>query len=186
MIVAQDGLDCTCGWPAPLCSLGRVRRVQKESEYSLGEWVSLRLRIDKCLLSLQDAVAGRPGEPLLLYTNFLKFIPHFLIQGYCGHLCLCLPKHCLRLRKIKSFFFFFITKELLKQTHAQYTECAPWKKNPQGGLTQAKKKKKINPNGNDSTNKKCFSCGQMGHFFPGNVLPSRYNKPCQYRLMPTP
>ena len=25
-------------------------------------------------------------------------------------------------------------------------------------------RKKINPNGNDSTNKKCFSCGQMGHF----------------------
>ena len=33
---------------------------------------------------------------------------------------------------------------------------------PQPGLK--KKKKKINPNGNDSTNKKCFSCGQMGHF----------------------
>ena len=25
-------------------------------------------------------------------------------------------------------------------------------------------RKKINPNGNDSTNKKCFSWGQMGHF----------------------
>ena len=25
-------------------------------------------------------------------------------------------------------------------------------------------RKKINPNGNDSTNKKCFSCGQMRHF----------------------
>ena len=25
-------------------------------------------------------------------------------------------------------------------------------------------RKKINPNGNDSTNKMCFSCGQMGHF----------------------
>ena len=39
-------------------------------------------------------------------------------------------------------------------------------KTPSGGLTQAKKKKKIeiNRNGNDSTNKKCFSCGQMGHF----------------------
>ena len=36
------------------------------------------------------------------------------------------------------------------------------------GLTQAKIKTKrereINHNGNDSTNKKCFSCGQMGHF----------------------
>ena len=25
-------------------------------------------------------------------------------------------------------------------------------------------RKKINPNESDSTNKKCFSCGQMGHF----------------------
>ena len=25
-------------------------------------------------------------------------------------------------------------------------------------------RKKINPNGNDSTNKNCFSCGQMGYF----------------------
>ena len=32
------------------------------------------------------------------------------------------------------------TKELLKQIHAQYIECAPWRKPPQGGLTQARKK----------------------------------------------
>ena len=25
-------------------------------------------------------------------------------------------------------------------------------------------RKKINPNGNDFTNKRCFSCGQIGHF----------------------
>ena len=74
------------------------------------------------------------------------------------------PKPPRALPKAEKDKEFFETKELLKQTYAQYTECAPWKKNPQGGLTQAKKKKKINPNGNDSTNKKCFSCGQMGHF----------------------
>ena len=31
-------------------------------------------------------------------------------------------------------------------------------------VIQGMRKKKINPNGNDSTNKMCFSCGQMGHF----------------------
>ena len=31
------------------------------------------------------------------------------------------------------------TKELLKQTHAQYTEPAPWRKPPQGGLTQTRR-----------------------------------------------
>ena len=55
--------------------------------------------------------------------------------------------------------------ELLKQKHAQYTEPAPWRKPPRGASPRLKKKKKkINPNGNDSTNKKCFSCGQMGLF----------------------
>ena len=78
-----------------------------------------------------------------------------------------LPEHCLRLRKIEGFCFFFPPKELLKQTHA----CTIYRayslaKTPSGvphpGLK--KEKKQINPNGNDSTNKRCFSCGQMELF----------------------
>ena len=41
-----------------------------------------------------------------------------------------LPKCCLRLRKIKSF----LNKGAFS---TQYAECAPWRKLPQGGLTQA-------------------------------------------------
>ena len=54
----------------------------------------------------------------------------------------------------------------MQNLNAQYTEPAPWRQCPQGGLTQDKKKKrkKNNHNKKDSTNKQCFSCGQMGHF----------------------
>ena len=51
------------------------------------------------------------------------------------------------------------------------TEPAPCKKPPQGGLTQGKKKErekekrnKNNHNKKDSTNKNCFSYGQIEHF----------------------
>ena len=54
-------------------------------------------------------------------------------------------------------------------------EPAPWRKPPQGASPRLKK---INRNGNDSTNKKCFSCAKWG-IFAGNVLPSKDNKLCQ-------
>ena len=46
-----------------------------------------------------------------------------------------LPKCCLRLRKIKSF----LNKGAFS---TQYSERAPWRKLPQGGLTQARRKAK--------------------------------------------
>ena len=75
-----------------------------------------------------------------------------------------LPEHCLRLRKIE----FFCNKGAFKADACTiYRVCSLEKKPLRGAsprLKKKKKKKKINPNGNDSTNKKCFSCGQMGHF----------------------
>ena len=102
---------------------------------------------------LQDAAAGRPGEPPPPLHKPLKIYPTISDLRQLPHLRLhlpgpknspvyiqSLPDHCLRLKKIKKKKKIFKIKELLKNT--QYTEPAPCRKPPQGGLTQAKKKKR--------------------------------------------
>ena len=76
------------------------------------------------------------------------------------------PKPPRTLLKVEKDREIFLNKGVFK------TEPAPCKKPPQGGLTQAKKKKKRekekrnknNHNKKDSTNKNCFSYGQIEHF----------------------
>ena len=100
---------------------------------------------------LQDAAAGRPGEPppplhkplkIYLTISDLRQLPHL-------HLHLpgpknspvyiqSLPDNCLKLKKIKKIFF--KTKELLKNT--QYTEPTHCRKTPQGGPHPSKNKNK--------------------------------------------
>ena len=100
---------------------------------------------------LQDAAAGRPGEPPPPLHKPLKIYPTISDLRQLPHLCLhlpgpnnspvyiqSLPDNCLRLKKIKKIFF--KTKELLKNT--QYTEPAHCRKTPRGGLTQSKIKTK--------------------------------------------
>ena len=49
-----------------------------------------------------------------------------------------LPEHCLKLKKIKKISF---KQRSFFKKNTQYTEPAPYRKPPQGGLTQAKKEK---------------------------------------------
>ena len=100
---------------------------------------------------LQDAAAGRPGEPPPPLHKHLKIYPTISDLRQLPHLRLhlpgpknspvyiqSLPDNCLRLKKIKKISF--KQRSFLKNT--QYTEPAPCTKPPQGGLTQSKKKKK--------------------------------------------
>ena len=88
------------------------------------------------------------------------------------------PRALPKAEKDKEGFFFF--KELLKQTHTQYTEPAPCRKPPQESLTQRKenererkkekekkkeKKEKIIIK-KDSTHKKMFHLWPNGAFLP--------------------
>ena len=100
---------------------------------------------------LQDAAAGRPGEPPLPLHKPLKIYPTISDLRRLLHLRLhlpgpknspvyiqSLPEHCLGLNKIKSFL---LNKGAFKE-YTIYRACSLQKKPPQGGLTQAKKKKK--------------------------------------------
>ena len=101
---------------------------------------------------LQDAAVGRPGElpprlrkPLKIYpplSDLRRSPPPLLVPPRAQEFSTLPPKPPRALPKAEKDKEFFETKELLKQTYAQYTEPAPWRKPPQGGLTQAKKKKK--------------------------------------------
>ena len=53
---------------------------------------------------LQDTTAGRPGEPPLPLRKPLKMYPTFSDLRRQPHLCLHLPEHCLRLKKIGTIF----------------------------------------------------------------------------------
>ena len=76
------------------------------------------------------------------------------------------------------------TKELLKQMHAQYTELLG--ENPfKGASPRLKKKKKRLTLMETILQIKSVSLVAKWGIFAGNVLPSRDNKPCQYRLKPT-
>ena len=83
---------------------------------------------------LQDAVAGRPGEPPTRLCKALKIYPPLsylrrpppppLVLPRAQEFPILPPKPPRALpkaKKDKEFFFFFETKALLKQTHAQYT-----------------------------------------------------------------
>ena len=98
---------------------------------------------------LQDAAAGCPGEPPPPLRKPLKTYP--LLSDLSQSLWppfappraqefpTLPPKPPKALPKAEEDKEFFETKELLKQTHAQYTERAIWRKPPQEGLTQARK-----------------------------------------------
>ena len=103
---------------------------------------------------LQDAAAGRPGEPPLPLHKPLKIYPTISDLRRLLHLRLhlpgpknspvyiqSLPEHCIRLKKIKKISF--KQRSFFKKKNTQYTEPAPCRKPPQGGLTQAKKKEKL-------------------------------------------
>ena len=92
---------------------------------------------------LQDTVAGCPGEPPPTLQKPLKMYPPLsdLKRPPQRHLCLRLPtlppkppRVLPKAEKDKEIFF--------KKNKAFKTEPAPCRKPPQGGLTQAKKKKK--------------------------------------------
>ena len=100
---------------------------------------------------LQDAAAGRPGEPPPPLHKPLKIYPTISDLRQLPHLRLhlpgpknspvyiqSLPDNCLKLKKIKKIFF--KTKELLKNT--QYTEPTHCRKTPQGGPHPSKNKNK--------------------------------------------
>ena len=67
----------------------------------------------------------------------------------------------------------------MQNLNAQYTEPAPWRKPPQGGLTQAKKKKKRLILMEMILQIKNVSLVAKWGISAGNVLPSRDNKLCQ-------
>ena len=92
---------------------------------------------------LQDAAAGRPGEPPPPLRKPLKTYPVLsdlsrspsppCAPPRAQEFSTLPPKPPRALPKAEKDKEFFETKELLKQTYAQYTEPAPWRKPPQGG-----------------------------------------------------
>ena len=99
---------------------------------------------------LQDAEAGRPGEPPLPLHKPLKIYPTISVLRQLLHLRLhlpgpknspvyiqSLPEHCLRLKKIKSFL---LNKVAFKE-YTIYRACS-LQKTPSGGPHPSKKKKK--------------------------------------------
>ena len=99
---------------------------------------------------LQDAAAGRPGEPPPPLHKPLKIYPTISDLRRLLHLRLhlpgprnspvyiqSLPEHCLRLKKIKSFL---LNKVAFKE-YTIYRACS-LQKTPSGGPHPSKKKKK--------------------------------------------
>ena len=99
---------------------------------------------------LQDAAAGRPGEPPLPLHKPLKIYPTISDLRRLPHLRLhlpgprnspvyiqSLPEHCLRLKKIKSFL---LNKVAFKE-YTIYRACS-LQKTPSGGPHASKKKEK--------------------------------------------
>lgn len=101
---------------------------------------------------LQDAAAQRPSKappplrkPLKIYPSLSDLrrsqLPPFA-PPRAQEFPTLPPKPPRALPEAEKDKEFSETKKLLKQTYAQYTERAPWRKPLQGALTQAKKKKK--------------------------------------------
>ena len=99
---------------------------------------------------MQDAAAGRLSEappplrkPLKIYpslSDLRRSLPPPFVPPRAQEFSTLLPKPPGALPEAEEDKEFSERKELLKQIHAQYIECTPCRKPPQGGLTQARKK----------------------------------------------
>ena len=102
---------------------------------------------------LQDAAAGRPGEPPPPLHKPLKIYPTISDLRQLPHLCLhlpgpnnspvyiqSLPEHCLKLKKIKKFSF---KQRSFKKKYTIYRTYS-LQKTPSGGPHQSKKRKRKN------------------------------------------
>ena len=128
---------------------------------------------------LQDTAAKRPVELPPPLCKPIKIYPTFSDLRRQPHLRLCLPEHCLRLKKIGRIF---LSKRSFK------TEPAPCRKPPWGASpkkrkkekekrkTKKRKRKKNNCNKKDFTNKNVSILARWGNFV-GNVLLNRDKKP---------
>ena len=98
---------------------------------------------------LQDAAAGRPGEPPPPLRKPLKTYPVLsdlsrspsppCAPPRAQEFPTLPPKPPRALLEAEENKEFSETKEFLKQMHTQYAEHAPQRKPPQGGLTQARR-----------------------------------------------
>jgi len=98
---------------------------------------------------LQVAAAGRSSEPppplhkpLNIYPPLSDLRPSPLlpfVPPRAQEFPSLPPKPPRALPEAKEDEDFSETKELLRQTRAQYAEHAPWNKHSQGGLTQARR-----------------------------------------------
>ena len=75
-------------------------------------------------------------------------------------------RHCLDLLEVKEVFGlrYIQTCQEVGTSFMQGIALATALRGETAAQVIQGMRKKINPNGNDSTNKNCFSCGQMGHF----------------------
>ena len=96
---------------------------------------------------LQLGALARPPpplrKPLKIYpslSDLRRSLPPPFVPPRAQEFPTLLPKPPGALPEAEEDKEFSERKELLKQIHAQYIECTPWRKPPQGGLTQARKK----------------------------------------------
>ena len=75
-------------------------------------------------------------------------------------------RHCLDLLEVKEVFGlrYIQTCQEVGTSFMQGIALATALRGETAAQVIQGMRKKINPNGNDSTNKNCFSCGQMGYF----------------------
>ena len=138
---------------------------------------------------LQEAAAGRPGEPPPTLHKPLKIYPPLsdlrqpppppLAPPRAQEFPTLPPKPPRALPKAEKDEEFFLNKGAFKADACTiYRACSLEKTSSGGASPRLKRKREINPNGNDSTNKKVSLVAKWG-IFAGSVLPSRDNKPCQ-------
>ena len=76
-------------------------------------------------------------------------------------------RHCLDLLKVKkkkNLWTYIQTCQKIKTSFMQGVALVTALRGEIAAQVIQGMRKKINPNENDSTNKNCFFCGQMGHF----------------------